>query len=65
MRPYSMLLSVSLAFVIATVVLSISVHADEGMWVFNNLPLAQLKARYGFDLPRLGRASPVRGGPVQ
>jgi hypothetical protein len=25
------------------------VHADEGMWVFNNLPLEQLKQRYGFE----------------
>ena len=23
--------------------------ADEGMWVFNNLPIAQLKAKYGFE----------------
>ena len=22
--------------------------ADEGMWVFNNLPLGQLKEKYGF-----------------
>lgn len=26
-----------------------NVHADEGMWVFNNLPLNQLKERYGFE----------------
>ena len=25
--------------------------ADEGMWVFNNLPLGTLKARYGFEPP--------------
>ena len=31
-----------------------AVHADEGMWVFNNLPLAQLKARYGFEPPPAG-----------
>ena len=31
------LLSVGLA-------ISASAHADEGMWVFNNLPLEQLKA---------------------
>ena len=24
-------------------------HADEGMWTFDNLPLGQLKARYGFE----------------
>jgi hypothetical protein len=27
------------------------VYADEGMWVFNNLPLKQLKERYGFEPP--------------
>ncbi len=26
-------------------------HADEGMWVFNNLPMAQLKDRHGFEPP--------------
>ncbi|HEX8201123.1 MAG TPA: S46 family peptidase, partial [Isosphaeraceae bacterium] len=26
-----------------------TVHADEGMWVFNNLPRQQLKERYGFE----------------
>ncbi|MEJ7639595.1 MAG: S46 family peptidase [Singulisphaera sp.] len=25
------------------------VHADEGMWVFNNLPLERLKQAYGFE----------------
>lgn len=25
------------------------VQADEGMWVFNNLPLTQLKEKYGFE----------------
>ena len=24
-------------------------HADEGMWLFNNLPLEQLKEKYGFE----------------
>ena len=40
-------------------------HADEGMWVFNNLPLEQLKARYGFEPAGVGRTSEVGGGPVQ
>src|SRR5947209_20079710 len=26
--------------------------ADEGMWVFNNLPLKTLKAKYGFEPPK-------------
>ncbi len=38
--------------------------ADEGMWVFNNLPLGMLKARYGFEPPPLWaehlRSSAVR-----
>ena len=28
-----------------------TVHADEGMWVFNNLPLKHLKETYGFEPP--------------
>jgi hypothetical protein len=28
-----------------------NVHADEGMWVFNNLPIKQLQANYGFTPP--------------
>jgi hypothetical protein len=31
-----------------TFFLGATVHADEGMWVFNNLPLAHLKERYNF-----------------
>ena len=27
-------------------------HSDEGMWVFNNLPLKTLKANYGFEPPK-------------
>jgi hypothetical protein len=30
---------------------ALAVRADEGMWVFNNLPLGALKAKYGFDPP--------------
>jgi hypothetical protein len=30
---------------------SLNLRADEGMWVFNNLPLKAIKAKYGFDLP--------------
>jgi hypothetical protein len=30
--------------------LSFSAQADEGMWVYNNLPLKQLKDRYGFEV---------------
>jgi hypothetical protein len=35
--------------VIAVIGLGGIVHADEGMWVFNNLPLRHLKERYGFE----------------
>jgi hypothetical protein len=28
-----------------------NVYADEGMWVFNNLPIQQLQAKYGFTPP--------------
>ncbi len=30
--------------------LSFNAKADEGMWVYNNLPLKQLKDRYGFEV---------------
>ena len=39
--------------VVSTFMIALSaggfVHADEGMWVFNNLPLEQLKEKYGFE----------------
>src|SRR5262249_61931739 len=42
----------------------VSVQADEGMWVFNNLPLAQLKARHGF-VPPPGWAEHLRSSAVR
>ena len=42
----------------------VSLHADEGMWVFNNLPLAQLKARHGF-VPPEGWAEHLRSAAVR
>ena len=38
--------------------------ADEGMWVFNNLPLGTLKARYGFE-PPAGWADHLRSAAVR
>jgi len=39
--------------VVSTFIIALSaggfVHADEGMWVFNNLPLERLKEKYGFE----------------
>jgi peptidase S46-like protein len=49
---------------LASLAMSASVHADEGMWVFNNLPLAQLKARYGFE-PPAGWADHLRSSAVR
>lgn len=40
------------SFLFAAVLASASIRsasADEGMWVFNNLPRAQLKEKYGFE----------------
>ncbi len=37
------------AAVLAVFSMTIPVRADEGMWAFNNLPLSQLKAKYGFE----------------
>ncbi len=39
-------------------------HGDEGMWVFNNLPLARLKERYGF-VPPPGWADHLRSSAVR
>ena len=47
MRVSFVMVVVPLALLAAGLVVSMSVHADEGMWVFNNLPLDRLKARYG------------------
>jgi hypothetical protein len=55
---------VPLTLVAATFALSVSAHGDEGMWVFNNLPLAQLKARYGF-VPPAGWAEHLRSAAVR
>src|SRR5229473_7931197 len=30
--------------------LNFSARADEGMWPFNNLPRAEIKKKYGFDI---------------
>ncbi len=49
---------------LASMVLSAPAHADEGMWVFNNLPLAQLKARYGF-VPPEGWTDHLRSAAVR
>ena len=40
------------------------VHADEGMWVFNNLPLKQLKETYGFE-PTPGWVEHLRSSAVR
>jgi hypothetical protein len=39
-------------------------HADEGMWVFNNLPLKALKERHGF-VPPEGWTEHLRGAAVR
>jgi len=64
MRVSFVLVLVPLALVAASLALSVSVHADEGMWVFNNLPLEQFKARYGFEPPP-GWADHLRSAAVR
>jgi hypothetical protein len=34
---------------LASLVLGLTARADEGMWTFDNLPLKQLKEKYGFE----------------
>jgi hypothetical protein len=55
---------VPLTLVASSIAVSVSAHADEGMWVFNNLPLARLKARYGFA-PPAGWAEHLRSSAVR
>jgi hypothetical protein len=55
---------VPLIAVTAGLAISLAAHADEGMWVFNNLPLAQLKARHGF-VPPAGWAEHLRSAAVR
>ena len=43
---------------------SFTLRADEGMWVFNNLPLATVKARHGFE-PPAGWAEHLRSSAVR
>ncbi len=43
---------------------AVSACADEGMWVFNNLPLSTLKAHHGFEPPR-GWAEHLRSSAVR
>ena len=64
MRMSFVFVLVPLALVAAGLAMSVSAHADEGMWVFNNLPLEQLKARYGFE-PPAGWAEHLRSAAVR
>src|SRR3954451_21776791 len=43
---------------------TVSAVGDEGMWVFNNLPLGTLKARHGFE-PPAGWADHLRSSAVR
>lgn len=60
------LLQVMLLIPIALAILAAvpTAHGDEGMWVFNNLPLARLKERYGF-VPPPGWADHLRSSAVR
>jgi hypothetical protein len=55
MKRYRRHLNFSFLAIVATFSLSLggtlSVYADEGMWVFNNLPLRHLQERHGFTPP--------------
>ena len=43
---------VSVLLLIASFLIAFSVHADEGMWTFDNPPLRQWKERYNFEPTR-------------
>jgi hypothetical protein len=46
MKNYSRFITLAL---LGVAVGSLNVYADEGMWVFNNLPMQHLKGKYGFE----------------
>ncbi len=64
MRVPSHLGLILMSLFLSSLAMSASVYADEGMWVFNNLPMAQLKARYGFEPPP-GWAEHLRSAAVR
>ena len=43
-------LSMPCALLLAISILSFGARADEGMWPFNNVPRAEIKRRYGFEV---------------
>jgi len=55
---------VFLLLIVADLALAVPAHSDEGMWVFNNLPLGRLKERYGFE-PAAGWAEHLRSASVR
>ena len=56
--------SLCLALLLFAISSASAVYADEGMWVFNNLPLAHLKAKHGF-VPPPGWAEHLRSAAVR
>jgi hypothetical protein len=65
----TMRFSLPFALLLSSMVLAVwtplpRAHGDEGMWLFNQLPLAQLKARYGFE-PPAGWADHLRSSAVR
>jgi hypothetical protein len=58
------IVTIGFLLLFASMTLSMTAHADEGMWVFNNLPLEQLKAGHGF-VPPAGWAEHLRSAAVR
>jgi hypothetical protein len=50
MRPGKFLCALLLALLFAFQTLNMTALADEGMWPFNNVPKAEIKRRYGFEV---------------
>jgi Peptidase S46 len=64
MRVSLLLILISFVMLLTSWPLSMTVHADEGMWVFNHLPLDHLKRQYGFE-PPAGWAEHLRSAAVR
>ncbi len=64
MRLTSIVVPFLLCCALISVASVVRAHADEGMWVFNKLPLEHLKSRYGFE-PPTGWAEHLRSAAVR
>ncbi len=49
------------AMLVASLFVTVLLHADEGMWVYNNLPVEKIKSKYGFEATKEWADHVMRG----